>query len=83
MKKFHAQDSNKNIWYVKLASFIPRFTLINKSAVISGINEFNKFNLSHITIDTLDISSSSIAVSPGRDDSLQKAQGNLPIRSAR
>ncbi|TXL10686.1 hypothetical protein BMR08_08090, partial [Methylococcaceae bacterium CS2] len=23
------------------------------------------------------------AVSPGRDDSLQKAQGNLPIRSAR
>ncbi|TXK98865.1 hypothetical protein BMR11_07670 [Methylococcaceae bacterium CS5] len=25
----------------------------------------------------------SAAVSPGRDDSLQKAQGNLPIRSAR
>ncbi|TXL09352.1 hypothetical protein BMR09_00970 [Methylococcaceae bacterium CS3] len=25
----------------------------------------------------------SVAVSPGRDDSLQKAQGNLPIRSAR
>ncbi|TXK94183.1 hypothetical protein BMR07_11515 [Methylococcaceae bacterium CS1] len=27
--------------------------------------------------------SKALAVSPGRDDSLQKAQGNLPIRSAR
>ncbi len=40
-----------------------------------------------ITLKTVEIQdinpSTTIAVSPGRDDSLQKAQGNLPIRSAR
>ena len=38
------------------ASFIPRFTLLYKSALICGITELNKFNLSHITIDALEIS---------------------------
>ncbi|TXL20651.1 hypothetical protein BMR06_03975 [Methylococcaceae bacterium HT5] len=39
----------------------------------------NRFNIRVCT----DPQVLSIAVSPGRDDSLQKAQGNLPIRSAR
>ncbi|WP_230991186.1 transposase, partial [Bathymodiolus platifrons methanotrophic gill symbiont] len=48
-------------------------------ATIDGIETAHMIRKGQLSEENI----TAYAVSPGRDDSLQKAQGNLPIRSAR
>ncbi|WP_420831634.1 transposase [Bathymodiolus japonicus methanotrophic gill symbiont] len=67
-----------------LAYYKGKIILIEDGAPYHGsgvIKEFKLANVDRLTVERLPAFSP--AVSPGRADSLQKAQGNLPIRSAR
>ncbi len=71
----------KNYLFIIIISiFIPGCSSLTLSTDYDQSIDFSGFKTYRWHADN---EHNSAAVSPGRDDSLQKAQGNLPIRSAR